>query len=332
MTSYDQNVRVRVAYVSETKQFLSFLNAVGRKYSRHTKVNYRYLGRGHFRVVLDGSPGGIDALFQELLLNKGLYYYLCGLRRGIKRDIADNVVIPVFQDLLEQRFSNPYSKFVRRHLTGKIVDEKYLPGDFESEYSHAYEVLFRKWDIGSLSNVGFIKDLDFLLTQFMLDGINHKPGSKSPKFHILVDLAYRHGLGMAEEIKGLFNEIHTARTTGLHRRQIVIANTRISELAFRLYNFFQYYDEFDLSQKVKTTVLHGRRYQRIRYGQEKWLDENGREYKDDNGNKLFTPDLPCHDCAAIKGQLHCEGCDVEQCPRCHEQYLGCGCKLVKDYK
>src|SRR5882724_2115155 len=44
------------------------------------------------------------------------------------------------------------------------------------------------------------------------------------------------------------------------------------------------------------------------------------------GNEAFdwhSDTIPCHDCAAIKGQLHTPGCDVEECPNCHEQALSC---------
>jgi hypothetical protein len=34
---------------------------------------------------------------------------------------------------------------------------------------------------------------------------------------------------------------------------------------------------------------------------------------------------PCHDCAALKGQLHGFGCDCEQCPACGGQLIGCDC-------
>ena len=35
---------------------------------------------------------------------------------------------------------------------------------------------------------------------------------------------------------------------------------------------------------------------------------------------------PCHDCAVIKGQLHVPGCDVERCPVCEGQAMGCDCE------
>lgn len=33
----------------------------------------------------------------------------------------------------------------------------------------------------------------------------------------------------------------------------------------------------------------------------------------------------CPDCGIQKGQLHTEGCDIEECPECHGQLLGCVC-------
>ncbi len=35
----------------------------------------------------------------------------------------------------------------------------------------------------------------------------------------------------------------------------------------------------------------------------------------------------CHDCNALAGQLHHPGCDMERCPKCGGQAIGCGCDL-----
>ena len=52
------------------------------------------------------------------------------------------------------------------------------------------------------------------------------------------------------------------------------------------------------------------------------------KYGDEPGCISFNPDfadIPCHDCGVLKGQYHCDGCDVEECPKCHHQLLGCSC-------
>ncbi len=49
-------------------------------------------------------------------------------------------------------------------------------------------------------------------------------------------------------------------------------------------------------------------YQRIKFGSQEW--EFDREY--------------CDDCGVIHGEYHADGCDVELCPICGEQFLCCG--------
>lgn len=36
----------------------------------------------------------------------------------------------------------------------------------------------------------------------------------------------------------------------------------------------------------------------------------------------------CHDCGIEQGGYHHEGCDMEPCPVCGEQFLGCDCAEV----
>ena len=35
----------------------------------------------------------------------------------------------------------------------------------------------------------------------------------------------------------------------------------------------------------------------------------------------------CGDCAALPGNYHHVGCDIEECPRCHGQLLSCDCVI-----
>lgn len=36
----------------------------------------------------------------------------------------------------------------------------------------------------------------------------------------------------------------------------------------------------------------------------------------------------CHDCAAVEGEFHHPGCDMERCPSCGDQFITCGCVAV----
>ena len=37
------------------------------------------------------------------------------------------------------------------------------------------------------------------------------------------------------------------------------------------------------------------------------------------------PSGRCHDCGIKHGGKHHPGCDIEKCPRCEGQLIGCGC-------
>jgi hypothetical protein len=57
--------------------------------------------------------------------------------------------------------------------------------------------------------------------------------------------------------------------------------------------------------------IDGKLFPRVRYGEE--ADDWGADR------------APCHDCAVIKGEFHVPGCDVERCPSCDGQVIGCDC-------
>lgn len=65
------------------------------------------------------------------------------------------------------------------------------------------------------------------------------------------------------------------------------------------------------AQTISTVAIAGVDLPRIRYGDE----------TDDWG----ADEHPCRDCAVLKGQLHVPSCDVEQCPGCGGQAIGCDC-------
>lgn len=57
--------------------------------------------------------------------------------------------------------------------------------------------------------------------------------------------------------------------------------------------------------------------QAVRFGQERGYTE-----ATDRG---LRPPATCHDCGVTVGGLHHRFCDVEECPRCHDQLLYCAC-------
>lgn len=64
-------------------------------------------------------------------------------------------------------------------------------------------------------------------------------------------------------------------------------------------------EQIEAAQEQPKVVISGKEYARIKYGSEK--DAWGADQH------------PCGDCAAIKGQYHVPGCDIEQCPCCGGQ-------------
>jgi hypothetical protein len=312
MAGFDLTAEVPTRHHAAARDFLEFLQSVGRKYP--VQINFRSVRPGRFYVMINGRPGAIDSLLQELILNRGLYYYCCSFKSEAKADIIRTVIVTIFQQLLEDRFRFTQSKFLRRHVLGRMEQNSGVPGDFSDPFAHEYEVAFRKWDVKILSDWDFIKDTDAILTRFLLRAVNHRPGDKSPEFNQLLHHANTGGIAMDREVRKSFEKLHLARTRGLHRSTSASLGMTLNELALRLYMYFEYFDDFQESQQIKTVKINGKRRRRIKYGDESppW--------------PLVGP-RPCHDCYAVVGQYHCDGCDSEQCPGCRGQRLGCpSCK------
>ena len=69
------------------------------------------------------------------------------------------------------------------------------------------------------------------------------------------------------------------------------------------------------SQEQTALRVNGVDRGRIKYGEEIWPD----------GDKWEPPGV-CHDCCAMLGQYHVQGCDIERCPACGGQLLSCSCE------
>ena len=72
-------------------------------------------------------------------------------------------------------------------------------------------------------------------------------------------------------------------------------------------------EKIEEAQTIKTYTASERQYDRIKYGEEL--------------HRQTPVTQPCRDCAVLECEFHVPGCDGEECPKCQDQALGCGCKL-----
>jgi hypothetical protein len=90
-------------------------------------------------------------------------------------------------------------------------------GAFLEGTAQQFEILFQKLKLKMVSAYEFIRNLDDLLTQFMLLQLEHPKGDQSPKFNALVDRCGKQNILRTREGRKLFNKVHSLRTKGLHR-------------------------------------------------------------------------------------------------------------------
>ena len=162
---------------------MRFLRRVARKHSAAISITIGHGGEAECSVPLkDGDKFGL--FLQELMLNQGIYYYLCSVPN--RRKIANSVVRPIFQGMLDAFFPVTYPSLLQRQIIGGSSAGS-LAGDFLDGTGHQYEVLVHRLNLKTISGYEFIRDLDDLLTEFMLIQLEHPAGSKSPRFNVLVD-------------------------------------------------------------------------------------------------------------------------------------------------
>ena len=107
----------------------------------------------------------------------------------------------------------------------------------------------------------------------------------------------------AGEIRKLFNLVHSLRTRGLHRLEREIPDSEVSQIALQLYWYFEYLDDYWKAQDRKTVIRRGKRYRRVRYGDEiRYLNFPIPEGYQAEWEKISSG--PCGDCGVISGELH----------------------------
>ena len=321
---------IRSGDFQDAKKFLNFLRIAGRRHSVTINISENPTGELALSVP-GGERQNLNHFLQEIIFSRGLYYYLCGISN--RRHVARRVVKPIFEELLQSHFAVVYPVLLQKHLLEG--SQTWTAGEFVDGFAQKYELLYHQFHLKMISGYEFVRDLDDQLTEFMLEQLGHKKGDESPKFHVLVDRCGKEDILREKEVRKLFNRIHSLRTRGLHRLEKEIPEAELSKIAQSVYNIFEWLDDYFRAQGEKNVMLSGRRYRRVRYGQE-MRQKRGPFWKQPEAKKEFQDWLEiikksCHDCGVIVGELHLDGCDVEICPRCRGQFIGCddeGCALL----
>ncbi len=209
----------------QARAFLGFLQRAARKHSVIISVSSERAGQFRCSVPRRQSEN-FELFLQELMFNQGLYYYLCSVTN--RNEGARLVVRPIFQELLESSFAFIFPSKIRRHVLEGACG--WVACEFSEGTGQQYEVLFRRLKLKMISGYEFIRDLDDLLTEFMLHQLGHGQGQKSLKFNLLVDECGRKEILRTKDIRKLFNKVHVLRSRGLHRLERETAKTRLKRV------------------------------------------------------------------------------------------------------
>ena len=117
MAGYDLDIKIKPKYHQDGKKLLEFIKRIGNNYPVY--IRYRSVSKGEYYLTINATPGTkIDALIQEIILSKSLFYYSNTIKN--RKEIIREVIFPIIYELISSRFYITYKKYLRRHILGII--------------------------------------------------------------------------------------------------------------------------------------------------------------------------------------------------------------------
>lgn len=126
------------------------------------------------------------------------------------------------------------------------------------------------------------------------------------------------GTFQLEYREGSFENHYAASETGLTHTQIadVFAKYASGDSSWKSdfsWEKVEFDADFEGDLHVDNSYLiEGTEYRRVQVGQEKSARD--------------IPPRPCPICGIASGEFHTQGCELEECPRCHDTINLCGCE------
>lgn len=298
---------IKTRFVTYTLSFINFLKNSAKSHS--VRVNYRTQNATEFTLFLSSEvESNVEEFLLELILKKGIYYFVCGLTTNPEKLVSE-VVEPVFSALLNNTFDDVPQISYERLASGNLAT---FPSNASFQYTRDFNLLYSKYSLRILRDIDYVLNLDLLLNNFLLENTGHKIGERSANFSVNLNKVTETAFNFTEETETAFKLVHSWRTNDLHRRKSLYNKELLEKISKQIAHYFGYYDDYYWSQTYPTLILNGKEYEKVRMGSEVG------DYPDWN---------ECGDCAVRKGEYHVWACDWEQCPRCGNQLLGCGCKM-----
>jgi hypothetical protein len=97
-------VTIKVPQVAhqQVKEFLGFLQRIARRHSAVIRFATKKAGEFECAIPRGKNSENVELFLHELMLDRGLYYYVCGVHNRLA--VARDVVVPIFREMLEWSF------------------------------------------------------------------------------------------------------------------------------------------------------------------------------------------------------------------------------------